>query len=83
MPVRLRCRRCWSREPDPEPDCRSVRDGEAGYVRDLAGPYLVSGGWWRSAVHREYYFVRMRDGDMLWVYYDRRRRRWRWQGWVE
>ena len=70
-------------EPDPEPDTRSVRDERAGYVRDLAGPYLVSGGWWRSAVHREYYFVRMRDGDMLWVYYDRRRRRWRWQGRVE
>ena len=70
-------------EPDPEPRSRPVHDGEAGYVRDLAGPYLVSGGWWRSAVHREYYFVRMRDGDMLWIYYDRRRRRWRWQGQVE
>ena len=70
-------------EPDPEPDSRSVRDEGAGYVRDLAGPYLVSGGWWRSAVHREYYFVRMRDGDMLWVYYDRQRRRWRWHGRVE
>ena len=70
-------------EPDPEPHGRPMRGGEAGYVRELAGPYLVSGGWWRSAVHREYYFVRMRDGDMLWVYYDRRRRRWRWQGQVE
>ena len=70
-------------EPDPESRDRPVRGGEAGYVRDLAGPYLVSGGWWRSAVHREYYFVRMRDGDMLWIYYDRRRRRWRWQGQVE
>ena len=70
-------------EPDPEPRGRLVHGGEAGYVRDLAGPYLVSGGWWRSAVHREYYFVRMRDGDMLWIYYDRRRRRWRWQGQVE
>ena len=70
-------------EPGAGPDCRSVREEGAGYVRDLAGPYLVSGGWWRSAVHREYYFARMRDGDMLWVYYDRPRRRWRWQGQVE
>ena len=70
-------------EPDPEPHGRPMRGGEAGYVRELAGPYLVSGGWWRSAVHREYYFVRMRDGGMLWIYYDRRRRRWRWQGQVE
>ena len=70
-------------EPDPEPDGRSVRDGEAAGVRDRAGPYLVSGGWWRSVVQREYYFVRTSDDDMLWVYYDRRRRRWRWQGRVE
>ena len=70
-------------EPKPDPDGRSVRDGGAGWVRDLAGPYLVSGGWWHSAVHREYYFVRTGDDDMLWVYYDRRRRRWRWQGRVE
>ena len=73
----------WGPEPGPEPDSRSVREEGVGYVRDLAGPYLVSGGWWRSAVHREYYFARMRDGDMLWVYYDRPRRRWRWQGQVE
>ena len=66
-----------------EPGGRLASGGEAGYVRDLAGPYLVSGGWWRSAVHREYYFVRMQDGDMLWIYYDRLRRRWRWQGQVE
>ena len=70
-------------EPDPEPHGRPVRGGQTGCVHELAGPYLVSGGWWRSAVHREYYFVRMRDGDMLWIYYDRRRRRWRWQGQVE
>ena len=70
-------------EPEPEPDSRSVRDGGAGYVRGLAGPYLVSGGWWRSAVHREYYFVRTSDDDMLWVYYDRLRRWWCWQGQVE
>ena len=67
----------------PEPGGRLVSGGEVGYVRELAGPYLVSGGWWRSAVHREYYFVRMQDGDMLWIYYDRLRRRWRCQGQVE
>ena len=69
--------------PGPEPGSRSVREEGAGYVRDLAGPYLVSGGWWRSAVHREYYFARTSDDDMLWIYYDRQRRRWRWQGQVE
>ena len=70
-------------EPHPGPAGRRGRGGETGCVRDLAGPYLVTGGWWRSAVHREYYFVRTSAGDLLWVYYDRRRWRWRWQGQVE
>ena len=69
--------------PRHEPDGWLLRGGVTGHVEDLAGPYLVSGGWWRSAVHREYYFARMRDGDMLWIYYDQPRRRWCWQGQVE
>ena len=67
----------------PEPGGRLEHGGETGYGCELTGPYLVSGGWWRAAVHREYYFARMREGDMLWLYYDRRRRRWRAQGRVE
>ena len=73
----------WGQEPYPEPGCRSARGGETGYVRELAGPYLVSGGWWRSEVRREYYFVRTGSGEVLWIYYDRPRRRWRRQGRVE
>ena len=69
--------------PRHEPDGWLLRGGATGHVEDLAGPYLISGGWWRSAVHREYYFARMRDGDLLWIYYDRPRRRWCWQGRVE
>ena len=69
--------------PRHEPDGWLVRGGVTGHVMNLAGPYLVSGGWWRSAVHREYYFAEMRDGDVLWIYYDRPRRRWCWQGQVE
>ena len=67
----------------PDPGGRPVHCNETEPVRELAGPYLVSGGWWRSAVHREYYFARMRDGDMRWIYYDRVRRRWRQHGRVE
>ena len=40
-------------------------------------------GWWRMPVSRDYYFTRMRNGDLLWIYYDRARRRWRCQGRVE
>ena len=69
--------------PRHEPDGWLVCGGVNGHVKDLAGPYLVSGGWWRSVVHREYYFAQMRAGDMLWIFYDRSRRRWCWQGRVE
>ena len=69
--------------PRHEPDGWLLRGGVTGHVENLAGPYVISGGWWRSAVHREYYFARMRDGDLLWIYYDRPRRRWCWQGRVE
>ncbi|MCK4775673.1 MAG: hypothetical protein KAT30_12830, partial [Candidatus Krumholzibacteria bacterium] len=41
---------------------------------DTVGPYIVSGGWWRRRVHREYYFVRSPQGRWLWVYYDKRRK---------
>ena len=56
------------------------RPGQPG---DCTGPYVVSGGWWRRAVHREYYFVRQPDGGLLWIYHDRVRRRWFRQGEVQ
>jgi len=49
----------------------------------LRGPYVVSGGWWTEAVHRDYYFAETPRGELLWVYFDRRRRRWFLQGRVE
>lgn len=69
--------------PRHEPDGWLVQGGINGHVKDLVGPYLVSGGWWRSVVHREYYFAQMRAGELLWIFYDRPRRRWCWQGRVE
>jgi protein ImuB len=54
-----------------------------GAVAKLFGPYVISGGWWFREIHREYYFVETRRGSLLWVYYDRPRRRWFLQGWVE
>lgn len=56
---------------------------EQGPVTNVVGPYIVSGGWWMNEVHREYHFAETRRGDCLWVYYDRRRRRWFLQGRVE
>ncbi len=56
-----------------------------GPIVETSGPYLVSGGWWgatqagqhtRHEVSRDYAFAETRRGDLLWIYYDRRRRRW-------
>lgn len=47
------------------------------------GPYVISGGWWQGEVHREYHFAETKSGRILWVYFDRRRRRWFLQGEVE
>lgn len=56
---------------------------EYGPVVRMLGPYIVSGGWWMSTVHREYHFIETRRGDLLWVYHDRRRRRWYLHGRVD
>ncbi len=54
-----------------------------GPVRRTFGPYVVSGGWWRREVSRAYHFAETARGDVLWVYYDRRQRRWFLHGFVE
>ena len=54
-----------------------------GRTDGMCGPYVVSGGWWRTAVHREYYFAGAGGRAWRWVYYDRRRRAWFEQGVVE
>ena len=54
-----------------------------GSVEKLSGPYIFSGGWWHREITREYYFAETRRGDLLWIYYDKLRRRWLLQGWVE
>jgi protein ImuB len=47
------------------------------------GPYIVSGGWWRQLVHREYYYTASQNGETHWIYYDRVRQRWFLHGRVE
>jgi protein ImuB len=54
-----------------------------GTVDRLTGPYIFSGGWWNREIQREYYYAETRRGDLLWLYYDRVRRRWFLQGAVE
>ena len=66
-----------------EPDGWLIRGFEQGPAVHLRGPYVVSGGWWVREVHREYYFVETKRGDVLWIYYDRHRRNWMLQGQVD
>jgi protein ImuB len=54
-----------------------------GSVDKLSGPYVFSGGWWNKEIQRDYYFAETRRGTIAWVYYDRVRRRWFLQGWIE
>ena len=54
-----------------------------GPVHILQGPFVVNGGWWQRPVHRDYCFAHTRRGAVLWVFYDRVRRRWFAHGSVE
>jgi protein ImuB len=54
-----------------------------GNIDKLTGPYIFTGGWWNKEIQREYYYAETRRGDLLWLYYDRVRRRWFLQGVVE
>ena len=47
-----------------------------GCVTALHGPFRVSGGWWVRTVERDYYYAETQRGEILWVFYDRPRRRW-------
>jgi protein ImuB len=84
--VRPRVRRLYARPRLLPPRERREPDGwmpdgmEQGPVERLVGPYRVSGGWWRTEIQRDYHVAELRSGECLWVYYDRRRRRWYVQG---
>ena len=68
----------------PDPDGRVTGTGSPHHPgAPLSGPSIISGGWWRKDVHREYYFVNAPRGEVLWVYYDRIRQRWFLHGRVE
>lgn len=68
--------------PRNEPDGWII-EPELGPVERLHGPYRASGGWWVREVERDYYFAETRSGVVLWVFYDRPRRRWFVHGWLE
>ena len=63
---------------------RKIRAGlQMGLAKPERGPYVISGGWWKRPVHREYYYADSRSGEVQWVYFDRVRKKWFLQGRVE
>jgi protein ImuB len=68
--------------PRNEPDGWII-EPELGPVEEMHGPFRASGGWWVREVERDYYFAQTRSKTILWVYYDRPRRRWFMHGWLE
>ncbi|NEX19436.1 DNA polymerase Y family protein [Thiorhodococcus mannitoliphagus] len=69
--------------PRQEPDGWMLHGLEQGPVVRVSGPYVIAGGWWIRPVHREYHFAETQKGELLWVFYDRVRRRWLVHGRVE
>ncbi|HMI92225.1 MAG TPA: hypothetical protein VK509_12705, partial [Polyangiales bacterium] len=59
--------------------------GQHGAVRQMFGPHRIAGGWWspRGARERDYHFVETNQGSLLWMYYDRAKRRWFMHGAIE
>lgn len=60
-----------TREPDGW-----IIEPELGPVVAMHGPFRASGGWWVREVERDYHYVVTRSGAVLWVFFDRPRRRW-------
>ncbi len=80
-PLSSMVRRVYSR-PKPLPP-RKPKEPEAGptlakdhAIEHMYGPYRVSGGWWKRLVERDYYYAETDHGDLLWLFYDRPRKRW-------
>lgn len=81
MPVSSMVRRVYAR-PKPLPP-RVPKEPQAGpslakdhAIEHMYGPYRVSGGWWKRLVERDYYYAETDRGDLLWLFYDRPRKRW-------
>ena len=63
-----------------EPDGWLITGLSGGRVVKLDGPHRLSGGWWQRELERDYYFAETSLGELLWIFYDRRRRCWQLQG---
>ena len=67
----------------PETGSRLGHARKTRFVRNCNGPFRVSSGGWRSAVHHEYDVVPIQCGDMPLIDCHWPRQRWLGQGRVE
>ncbi len=58
------------------PSLAGVMPPTCGSIRRLHGPQRISGGWWVRPVERDYYYAETTGDELLWIFYDRPRRRW-------
>jgi protein ImuB len=72
-----------SRAPSTRDDGWLLSGLEHGAVTRIRGPYFLTGSWWGTPLHREYHFAELKQGETMWVYFDRTQRHWYWQGGVE
>jgi protein ImuB len=68
---------------DPDAPCPLRLPAHHGAITAMEGPFRKSGGWWVRTVERDYYFAQTELGQVSWVFYDRVRRSWYLQGWVD
>jgi protein ImuB len=66
-----------------EPDGWLITRFSDGPVEEVIGPHILSTDWWTREISRAYHYVRTRNGRWLWIYNDRKRRRWFLHGEVE
>ena len=63
-------------DPPRMPSLVGVMPPTCGAIRRLHGPHRISGGWWVRPVERDYYYAETTGDELLWLFYDRPRRRW-------
>lgn len=50
--------------------------GSGGAIVAMYGPHRIAGGWWLRRRERDYHFIELQNGELLWIFYDRPARRW-------
>lgn len=69
-----------SRKPRSHEDGWLLSGIEQGAVTRIRGPYTLTNGWWGEPLHRDYHYARLARGGPVWMYFDKLRNRWFWQG---